>query len=267
MAETKTQHSIPMNTTSRILSLTTAATALGCLTAFAGVAQPSMRSEGTTGAASATGGEGPYVKLDAGVSFISNAEVKLNLPYGEGLNGKVKFKPGFVYGGAFGYRIEQVALEVELDNTHNKFKSGPGDGPWTDSLRQTTLLGNLIWAPTYEGVTLWLGGGLGAQFQSSNAGGLSSPATVIPEGTLSSTFYKKNDTTFVGQIKAGVSIPLDNQWSFDAGYKIRYVGTAELGHTDLSLVPTTGATQNYSAKVKLESHLSHLLSAGFTYRF
>jgi hypothetical protein len=267
VAATKTQHSKPMTTTSRILSLTTAAAAFGCFTAFAGVAQPSMRSEATSGAPYATGSEGPYVKLDAGISFISNAEVKLNLPYGQGLNGKVKFKPGFVYGGAFGYRIDQAALEVELDNTHNKFKSGPGDGPWTDSLRQTTLLGNLIWAPNYEGVTLWLGGGLGAQFQSSNARDSSSPATVIPEGTLSSTFYKKNDTAFVGQIKAGVSIPLDDQWSFDAGYKIRFVSTALLGHTELSLVPTTGATQNYSAKVKLESHLNHVLAAGFTYRF
>ena len=267
MAETKKQRFKTMTTTSRILSLTTAAAAVGCLTAFAGVQQPSLRSDGSSGAASATTGEGPYVRLDAGVSFISNADVKLDLPLGEGLSGQVKFKPGFAYGGAFGYRIEQLAFEVELDNTHNKFKSGPGDGPWTDSFRQTTLMGNVIWAPTYEGVTLWIGGGLGAQFQSTNISDSSSPYTAITGGSLASNFSKKSDTAFIGQIKAGVSVPIDNNWSFDAGYKLRFVGNSELGQGNISFIPTAGATENYSAKLKLESHLSHILSAGFTYRF
>jgi len=255
-----------MTTTSRILSLSTAAAAVGCITAFAGVQQPSMRSESTT-ATSATSSEGPYVRLDAGVSFISGADAKLDLPLGLGFNGKVKFKPGFAYGGAFGYRVEEVAFEVELDNTHNKFKSGPGGGPWTDSFRQTTLLGNVIWTPAYEGVNFWLGGGLGAQFQSTNTSDSSSPLTAITGGSYTSSYSKKSDTTFVGQIKAGVSVPLDERWSFDAGYKLRFVSESDLGQTNISFIPTVGATQNYSAKLKLDSHLSHLVSAGFTYRF
>ncbi len=256
-----------MTTTSRILSITSAAAAVSCITALAGVNQPSMRPDATSGAASATTGEGPYVRIDAGVSFISNADVKLDLPLGQGISGKVKFKPGFVYGGAFGYRVEEVAFEIELDNTHNKFKSGPGDGPWTDSFRQTTLLGNVIWAPTYEGVTLWIGAGLGAQFQQTNASDSSSPYAAITGGSLASSFSKKSDTAFVGQIKAGVSVPLDDRWSFDAGYKLRFVGSSELGKSDISFIPTTGPTETYSAQLKLDSHLSHILSAGFTYRF
>jgi opacity protein-like surface antigen len=256
-----------MTSTSRILSLTTAAAAVGCITAFAGVQQPSMRSDTTSGAATTTTGEGPYIRIDAGVSFISNADVKLDLPLGAGLSGKVKFKPGFAYGGAVGYRVEEVAFEIELDNTHNKFKSGPGDGPWTDSFRQTTLMGNVIWAPTYEGVTLWIGAGLGAQFQDTNISDSSSPSSAVTGGSLASNFSKKSDTAFIGQIKAGVSVPLDDRWSFDAGYKLRFVGTSDLGQSDISFIPTAGPTENYSAKLKLESHLSHILSAGFTYRF
>lgn len=253
--------------TSRVLSLSTAAAAFGCLTAFAGAGQPSMRSEAATGAPSATAAEGPYVRLDAGVNFISGADVKLNLPFGEGLSGKVKFKPGFAYGGAAGYRIDELALEVEVDNVHNKFKSGPGDGPWTDSFRQTSLLGNIIWAPTFEGVNFWLGGGLGAQFQSNDASSAASPSTTVTGGSVSTRFLKKSDAAFIGQIKAGVSVPIDERWSFDAGYKLRFVDNSELGRTELSFVPTTGATEIYSGKFKLQSHLSHLLSAGFTYRF
>jgi len=254
-----------MTTTSRILSLTTAAAAIGCLTAFAGVQQSSTRTDSTV--ASATTNEGPYVRLDAGVSFISGADIRLDLPLGEGFNGKVKFKPGFAFGGALGYRVEEVAFEVELDTTHNKFKSGPGDGPWSDSFRQTTLMGNIIWAPTYEGVTLWIGGGLGAQFQNTNFSDSSSPYAAITGGSLASSFSKSSDTVFVGQIKAGVSVPLDDRWSFDAGYKLRFVGDSELGQSNISFIPTVGATENYSAKLKLESHMSHLVTAGFTYRF
>jgi hypothetical protein len=256
-----------MTTTSRILSLTTAAVAAGCITALAGVQSPATRTDSTYGAASSTSGEGPYVRVDAGVSFISGANVKLDLPLGEGLDGRVKFKPGFAFGGALGYRVEQVAFEVELDTTHNKFKSGPGDGPWTDSFRQTTLMGNVVWAPTYEGVTFWLGGGLGAQFQNTNFADSSTPYTAVTGGSLASSFSKSSDTAFVGQIKAGVSVPLDDRWSFDAGYKLRFVGESDLGQGSISFIPTLQPAQDYSAKLKLESHLSHLLSAGFTYRF
>jgi hypothetical protein len=256
-----------MTKTSRILSFTTAAVAAGCISAFAGVHPPATRSDSTSGNASATSGEGPYIRLDAGVSFISGADVNLDLPLGEGIGGRVKFKPGFAFGGAMGYRIEQLAFEVELDSTHNKFKSGPGDGPWTDSFRQTTLLGNVIWAPTYEGMTFWLGGGLGAQFQNTNFAESSTPYTAITGGSLASSFSKKSDTAFIGQIKAGVSVPLDDRWTFDAGYKLRFVGSSELGQGNISFVPTSGTAQDYTAKLKLESHLNHLLSAGFTYRF
>jgi hypothetical protein len=256
-----------MTTTSRIFSITSAIVAAGCINAFAGVQQPSAQSDSAAGSASANSGEGPYVRLDTGISFISGADVKLNLPLGAGATGDVKFKPGWTYGGAVGYRMDQVAVEVELDNTHNKFKSGPGGGPWTDSFRQTTLLGNLTWLPTYEGINFWLGAGLGAQFQSTNFAEGSTPYSAITGGSVSSSFSKKSATTLVGQIKAGVSVPLDNNWSFDAGYKLRIVGESELGRGNLSFIPTTGPTEDYSAKLILKSHLSHLLSAGFTYRF
>lgn len=256
-----------MTYTSRNLTLTAAATALSCISAFAGGQQPSSRATSSPATASTTTGEGAYVRMDAGVSFISGAEIKLNLPLGEGVNGKVKFKPGFVYGGALGYRIEEVALELELDNTHNRFKSGPGDGPWTDSFRQTTLLGNVVWAPTYEGVTLWVSSGIGAQFQDMNISDSNSPYAPVTGGSLASSFSKKSDTAIVGQIKAGVSIPLDDRWSFDAGYKLRIVGSSVLGQSTLSFIPTGGTAENYSAKFRLESHLNHLVNAGFTYKF
>lgn len=256
-----------MTTTSRILSVTTAAVAAGCISAFAGMQPPLTRSDSASGSASAISGEGAYVRLDTGVSFISGANVRLNLPQGEGLNGRVKFKPGLVYGGAVGYRLDQVAFELELDNTHNKFKSGPGDGPWSDSLRQTTLLGSLIWSPTYEGVTFWLGSGFGAQFQSANLAESSTPYTAVTGGSLASGFSRNSNTAFIGQIKAGFSVPIDDRWSFDAGYKLRFVDKSELGRGSVSFIPTTGATQDSSAKLILDSHLNHLINAGFTYRF
>ncbi len=252
---------------SRILSLSTAAAALGCLTSFAGVSQPSSPSASSAAPASATTGDGPYIRLDAGISFLSGAKANLDLPFGEGVSGKLKFKPGFVYGGALGYRMKEVAFEVELDSTHNKFKTGPGDGPWTDSFRQTTLLGNVIWSPTYEGINFWLGAGLGAQFQGNSLNDSSTPYAAVTGGSLASNFSNKSDTALVGQIKAGVSVPLDDNWSFDAGYKLRFVGDSELGQGSVSFLPTGGSAENYSAKLKLDSHLNHLLNAGFTYRF
>ncbi len=211
--------------------------------------------------------EGPYVRIDAGASFISGADVNLDLPLGQSVKQKVKFKTGFVYGGAVGYNFGEIALEAELDNTHNKTEDVQN---LSCSFRQTSLLGNVVWMPKYEGMTLLLGGGLGAQFQDSNFSGFSSSANnvIVAGDTFTYNYGKKSDTAFIGQIKAGISIPIDEHWSFDAAYKLRFVEGTDLAEGSATYKATAlAATTAYSSKLTLDSHLSHLLTAGFSYKF
>ena len=252
-----------MRKNSQILLLATAAT-LSCMPAHAGTRQTGGN-KGIVPAPSPQ--EGPYVRLDAGASFISGADAHLDLPLGQSVSGKAKFKTGFVYGGALGYNFGEIAVEAELDNTHNQSNDFSNISL---SFRQTTLLGNVVWMPKYDGVTFLLGGGLGAQFQDSNFTGLSSTATnvIVAGDTFTYNYSKKSDTAFLGQVKAGVSVPLDDRWSFDAAYKLRFVAESDLadGSATYKAAPAA-ATTAYSSKLTLDSHLSHLLTAGFSYKF
>ena len=252
-----------MRKNSQILLLASA-TAMSCMPAHAGTRQTTSN----TGIVPTPAyQEGPYIRIDAGASFISGADAKLDLPLGQGVTQKAKFKTGFVYGGAVGYNFGEVALEAELDNTHNQTD---GIQNLSLSFRQTSLLGNVVWMPKYEGITFLLGGGLGAQFQDSNFGGFSSTASnvIVAGDTFSYNYSKKSDTAFIGQIKAGVSIPIDERWSFDAAYKLRFVEETDLADGSATYKATALATAtSYSSKLTLDSHLSHLLTAGFSYKF
>jgi len=215
---------------------------------------------------------GPYIRLDNGVNLISGASLKLGsvsaAALGAASSEKIKFKPGYVFGGALGYRFsEAFAAEIELDHAQNKVDTIGGVGASTffsESLnfKQTSLLASGVYNHKLsESVTLNLGAGAGAQFCS----------TKIEEGSATETYggvvytvsgKRKSDAAFVAQLKTGVSIALAKNLTFDAGYKLRFVSSSDIYELSLS-----SATINGSEKFTVDSRLNHVLSAGLTYSF
>ncbi len=215
---------------------------------------------------------GPYIRLDNGVNSISGANLKLGpvsaYSVGASNSEKIKFKPGYVFGGAVGYRFsEAFAAEIELDRAQNSVDTIGGVGVQTVldqsvKFKQTSLLASGVYNHKLsESVTLNLGAGAGAQFCSAN----------IEEGSFTQTYggvaytvygKRKSDAAFVAQLKTGVSIGLAKNVTFDAGYKLRFVSSSDIYELGLS-----SATINGSEKFAVDSRLNHVFSAGFTVSF
>jgi opacity protein-like surface antigen len=226
---------------------------------------------------------GPYIRLDNGVNSISGADLRLQsntvtllnlFGYSAKDSQKLKFKEGYIFGGAVGYRFnESFSAEIELDHAENKVdtiggysvqKSAVGDflGQSSITFKQTNLLVSGIYSPKLsETVTLNLGAGFGAQFSSANLA--EGPDTVTLGGvayTLSGK--RKSDAAFLAQLKTGVSVALAKNFTFDAGYKLRFVGSTDIYEASIRSTPLNG-----SEKFTVDSHLNHVFSAGFTYSF
>ena len=203
---------------------------------------------------------GPYIRLENGVNSISGADLRLQsttvtvlirLGYDENDSQKLKFNEGYIFGGAVGYSFgESFSTEIELDHAENKVdtiggysvqNSAVGDflGQSSVTFKQTNLLVSGIYSPT-EGS------------QTSTVGGVAY--------TLSGK--SKSDAAFLAQLKTGVSIALAKNFTFDAGYKLRFVGSTDVYEATLRSTPLSG-----SERFTVDSHLNHVFSAGFTYSF
>ena len=215
---------------------------------------------------------GPYIRLDNGVSSISGASLNLGpvsaAAVGSASSEKIKFKSGYTFGGAIGYRFsESFAAEIELDHAQNKVETigGVGVQQLPDqgvTFKQTSLIAGGVYSHKLsESVTLSLGAGAGAHFGSAN----------IEEGSFTQTYggvaytvsgKQKSDAAFVAQLKTGVSVALAKNFTFDAGYKLRFVSSSEIYEVSLA-----SPTINGSEKFTVDSRLNHVFSAGFTYSF
>lgn len=218
---------------------------------------------------------GPYIRLDNGVSSISGANFKIgptsaavlsaisgsNVP----TSAKIKFDPAYVFGGAVGYRFsESLAAEIELDHAQNEVDTLAGI-PVSQTVldqnitfKQTSLLASGIYThKVNESIALSLGAGLGAQFCSANIEeGSATNAGVTVSGKQTSS------AAFVAQLKTGVSIALAKNFTFDAGYKLRFVSSSDIYEASVA-----SPTLNGSEKWSVDSRLNHVFSAGFTYSF
>ncbi len=215
--------------------------------------------------------EGFYLRLENGVSTISGADVKINGLIYPG-NHKLKVDSGYVYGGAVGYNFNtSLSGEVELDNTSNKVNTLDGVSPSNSQLgsvlgsnitiKQTNLLASGVFHYPLAPNTLFnLALGVGAQFTSTNLPGGTSTLLIPNIGILNVTGTPKSDVAFVAQLKTGISIALNDSLSFDAGYKLRVVGSSEF---------YSATEPEYTAPetASLSSRLNHLITAGLTYRF
>jgi len=224
---------------------------------------------------------GPYIRLENGVSSISGSKLSYshngNSAVAQVLdldNGsmKVKFKPGYVFGGATGYRFnESLAAEIELDHSQNKIDTVDGNTV-TESikLKQTSLLANGVYsAKLGQVVTLSLGAGAGVQFCSNNMADESYTDTGVVSGvtyTGKVSGKSKSDAAFLAQLKSGVSFALTQNFTFDAGYKLRFVSANDIYDVSYS---ATGGGNSYNGTIKtsLDSRFNHVFSAGFTFSF
>jgi hypothetical protein len=222
---------------------------------------------------------GPYIRLDNGVSSISGA--KLNTVGDPDIAGaldtdlgsrKTKFRSGYIFGGAVGYRFnESLSAEIELDHAENRLDSVDGAKVNTSiRLKQTSLLASGIYhIKLAEAVTLNLGAGAGAQFCRNNIASEADSGSDVYRGvpfTYSYSGSRTSDTSFIAQLKTGVSVALAKGLTFDAGYKLRFVGSSDLYDVNYT-VTALGTTRNGSFRSSLDSRLNHVFSAGFTYSF
>jgi long-subunit fatty acid transport protein len=206
---------------------------------------------------------GPYIRLENGVNSISGANLKLGtlsaLGLGSGGSESIKFKSSYIFGGAAGYRFnESFAAEVELDYARNSVDTVGGVSAQNlfdqgVSLKQTTLLGGGVYNHKLnDAVTLTAGAAAGAQFSSANIqGDYSQPNVFVTRPT--------SDTSFVAQLKTGVTFALAKNFTFDAGYKLRFVSSADIYELNI----TGGPTEKFT----IDSRLNHVFSAGFTVSF
>ena len=213
--------------------------------------------------------------MDNGVSAISGAKFKIGSTSAALLSlrsvspvptsAKIKFDPGYVFGGAIGYRFnESFAAEIEVDHAENKVDTVAGV-PVAQSVldqnvtfKQTSLLASGIYSyKLNERIAMSLGAGVGAQFCAAN----------IEEG--SATLFgvtvsgKKNSSAaFLAQLKTGVSIALAKNFTFDAGYKLRFVSSSDVYEASVG-IPGFSVSDKWS----VDSRLNHVFSAGLTYSF
>lgn len=226
---------------------------------------------------------GPYIRLENGINSVSGANLNLGsttvgvlnlLGYDAKGSTKLRLKESYIFGGALGYRFnESLALEIELDHAQNKVDTidgyAVGNTAIADFLGQTSITlkqTNLLLSGVYsyklnETLTLNLGAGAGVQFTSSNLaeGSLSDTVGVV---AYTVTGKRNTDATMVAQLKTGVSVALAKGLTFDAGYKLRFVGSSDLYDASVSSVPTKG-----SERFSVDSRLNHVFTAGFTYAF
>lgn len=210
-------------------------------------------------------------KLKLGPTTISTLNA---LGYDAKDSMKVKFNESYFYGGAVGYRFgDSFSAEIELDHAKNKVESIGGysvpDTAVADFLEQSSVTlkqTNLLISGIYnhklnDFVTLSLGAGLGAQFASAN---LSEGSVSDVAGGVTYTFSgkRKSDTALLAQLKTGVSLALAKNFTFDAGYKLRFVGTSNIYEASVRSTSING-----SEKFSVDSRLNHVFSAGFTYAF
>ncbi len=137
-------------------------------------------------------------------------------------------------------------------------------------LKQTSLLASGIYhIKLAEAVTLNLGAGAGAQFCRNNIANDADSGPGFYQGvpfTYSVSRNRTSDTSFVAQLKTGVSVALAKGLTFDAGYKLRFVSSSDLFDYNYA-VTALGTTVNGSFRSSLDSRLNHVFSAGFTYSF
>ncbi len=225
---------------------------------------------------------GPYIRLENGVNSISGADLHLDsttvstlraLGYDAKGSTQIKFKSGYIYGGAIGYRFgESFSTEIELDHSESKVETISGYsvqntvlgvlGQSNVAFNQTSLLISGIYNHRLsESVTLNLGAGAGAQFCSANLQEVSFTQTV--GGVAYTLSGKRNsDAAFLAQIKTGVSVAVAKNLTFDAGYKMRFVGSTDIYEASIRSTPLNG-----SEKFTVDTRLNHVFSAGFTYSF
>ncbi len=249
-----------------INSLITLTRSIAPLVLIGAVAQTSLQAAET----------GPYFRLENGVNSISGANFNLGpntvrllkeYKYDASPSMKLKFKEAYTYGGAIGYRFtESFSTEIELDHAENEIKSLDGYsikntiighlGLSNPQFKQTNLLFSAIYHHRLsEMLTFNLGAGAGAQFCSTNSKSVSAEL-----GDLYLSTKPKSDTSFVAQLKTGLSFDLSKNLSLDVSYKIRFASSSDVYHG-------TELESKITEKVSLDNRLNHAFTAGFTYSF
>jgi opacity protein-like surface antigen len=184
-------------------------------------------------------GIGAYAKVDAGAAWTQDVGVTLGT-----LHGNLKTKSGQAFNGIFGIHVaESVALEFENGYQENDLSTLSGYGEFakvTGSATVVPLLLNVVWTPKLsESISAQIGVGAGA--------------TVINADLyIPGVAYFPSDTKTVlsGQAKAGLSYYITEAISLDVTYRLR-----------VSDGPA------FSSGIKTDSITSHLVSAGFTFKF
>lgn len=174
-------------------------------------------------AAAPASASGPYVGGQAGVVFLSDADISDP----SGLTATAEFDTGFGLGLVGGYDFDMFRLEGELFYKTNGIDqitlglSAPADGDFT-------TLGLMVNAyydfRTATPVTPYIGAGLGmAQVSAED---------VTVGGTL---VADDDDMVFSYQLIAGIGYAVSNAVTLDLAYK--YLGTADPSLTDVDGAP------------------------------
>lgn len=124
----------------------------------------------------------------------------------------------YMYRSPFTYKTDQAFVTPGVQNS--------GEG----GLTSQTLLFNLFWdITTWNDLTPYVGGGLGAAFHHTE-----SRITASGFGMTASGTKKQDNTDFAWQLGAGVGYNLTKNWKVDLGYRYMDMGEAEWGDKDIA---------------------------------
>ena len=154
---------------------------------------------------------GPYLGVEGGVTFLSDASVS-----GPGLSGDLEYKTGFGAGVVGGFDFGTYRLEGEFVyrlNDHDQF-SGSFSGPVDGDTSSWALMVNGYYdfkmvSPT---IVPYIGIGIGG-------------ASISVDATAPGVRVDDDDLVFAYQAMAGVGFVVNKQVTIDLGYK--YFATAD----------------------------------------
>lgn len=178
-----------------------------------------------------------YVEVKLGGSFLTagNMENTSNVANPATVNVRSADETVFALGGAIGYNWKPrfnapVRTDVEyiyrtaLDYSANPtFTNAAVPTRIKSDLNVHTLLANAYWdIGTWNRLTPFIGGGLGAAFNHTDMDG-----TVIATGATKN--YTKTTTEFAWAAGGGINFAISGGWSADLAYRYMDLGKAKFG--------------------------------------
>jgi opacity protein-like surface antigen len=196
-------------------------------------------------ATAAQAANGLYIEGNIGGSFPQEVDIS-----GEGLTGEADLKNVLVYGGAVGYRLNELRVEANVSYRNPDIDSVTISGTTLDGAGDVGALTGMINAYYDANLGLPVRPFVGAGIGIARVNIDSDPSAVLR--------VDDDDTAFAWNLMAGVSYDVTNQVTVSAGYRYLHIGDLEFNASISGLG---------SGTLEAKGFASHEVLVGVRYNF